>query len=82
MAELAAAAPAASASSRAVWPHARSQAARARAGGASDRTGATTVRVSPFSQSRTAPPSSGGGLWFVRLIALAVVALLGAAVVR
>jgi peptidoglycan DL-endopeptidase CwlO len=41
-----------------------------------------TVRVSPFSQSRTAPPSSGGGLWFVRLIALAmVVALLGAAVV-
>lgn len=41
-----------------------------------------TVRVSPFSQSRTAPPSSGGGLWFVRLVALAmVVALLGAAVV-
>jgi DNA repair exonuclease SbcCD ATPase subunit len=41
-----------------------------------------TVRVSPFTQSRTAPPSSGGGLWFVRLIALAmVIALLGAAVV-
>jgi len=41
-----------------------------------------TVRVSPFTQSRTAPPSSGGGLWFVRLIALAmVVALLGGAVV-
>ena len=40
-----------------------------------------TVRVSPFTQSRIAPPSSGGALWIVRMIALAmVVALLAAAV--
>jgi hypothetical protein len=39
-----------------------------------------TVHVSPFTQSRIAPPSSGGALWLVRAIALAmVVALLAAA---
>ncbi len=39
-----------------------------------------TVHVSPFTQSRIAPPSSGGALWVVRLIALAmVIALLAAA---
>ena len=34
----------------------------------------------PFTTSRIAPPSSGGGLWMVRIIALAMVAALLAAV--
>ncbi len=41
-----------------------------------------TIRVTPqpFTTSRIAPPSSGGGLWMVRIIALAMVAALFAAV--
>ncbi len=42
----------------------------------------TTIRVTPqpFTTSRISPPSSGGGLWMVRIIALAMVAALFAAV--
>jgi hypothetical protein len=41
-----------------------------------------TIRVTPqpFTTSRIAPPSSGGGLWMVRIIALAMVAALFAGV--
>ena len=42
----------------------------------------TTIRVTPqpFTTSRSTPPASGGGLWLVRIIALAMLAALFAAV--
>lgn len=42
----------------------------------------TNIRVTPqpFTTNRIAPPASGGGLWLVRIIALAMLAVLFAAV--